>query len=196
MEVTVEYLYWDVDPGSNVCLLGSVQNVEDDFQLLRGISRIVNWPENASYVMDKDRPTDIRLEDCLWNVGRLLVVSEKVKNLLEAEKLKNNEFLPVRIINHKDRPVKESYFILNQIGLQDCIDLERSEYKQNRINPEYFSIMKRLVIDEGRIEADTRLFRMKKYPKIPIVYRSLAQKLIDAGIIGAEFIEIEKYRGA
>jgi hypothetical protein len=189
----VNYQYWGVKPGQNVCRLGSVQNVEDDFQLLRGITRLTNWPETASYFMDKERKTHIRLEDCLWNVGSLLVVSEKVKNLLETEKLQNNEFLAVNIINHKDRLVKERYFILNQIGLQDCIDLERSEYKENRINPEYFSIVKRLVIDERRIDPDVRLFRMKKYPKIPIVYRSLAQKLIDAGITGAKFGEVDQY---
>lgn len=170
--------------------------MEDDYELLRGISRAENWPENAAYAMDKERKTDVRLEDCLWNANKVLVVSQKVKELLEAEKLKNNEFLPVQVINHKDRPVKESYFILNQIGLQDCIDLKKSEYKENRLNPEYFSVVKRLAIDERRIEPDVRLFRMKKYPNIPVVHRALARKLTEAGITGPDFIEIEKYRGA
>ena len=192
----MEYLCWDVNPGSNVCRLGSIQNVADDFQLSRGVSRIVNWPEDASFSMDKDRPTDIRLEDCLWNINRLLVISQRIRSLIEAENLKNNEFLPLKIINHKDRIAPETYFILNQVGLQDCINVEQGEYRQNRINPEYFSVVKRLVIDEHRIEPEVRIFRMKKYPNIPVIHRSLMLKLVEAGITGAQFIEIEKYRGA
>jgi hypothetical protein len=192
----MNYQIWEINPGKNVCILGSLQNVENDFQLRRGISRAEEWPDNACYFMDKERKEDIRLEDCLDNVGRLLVISSRLKALLDKENLKNNEFLPVTVFNHKNQAVKEPYYILNQVQLQDVIDLDRSEYKRNRINPDIFSVVKKLLVDEGKIEQGVALFRMQYFPGIPIVRRDLADKISAAGITGVEFTEVDKFRGA
>src|SRR3990172_2023932 len=139
----MNYIIWNVNPGPKVCRLGSLQNVDKDFQLRRGISRVENWPENACYLMDKERKENIRIEDCLWNIDSLLIVSGKIKDILERKKLKNNEFLPVTIYNLKDRPIKEPYFILHQTALQDCINTEESVFERNDLDTELFSMIEK-----------------------------------------------------
>jgi hypothetical protein len=185
----MNYLIWDVTPGPKVCRLGSLQNVDKDFQLRRGISRVKAWPENASYFMDKDMKEHIRIEDSLWNIGGLLVVSSKVKDLLEPEKLKNNEFLSIQIYNHKDRPLKEMFFILNQIVLQDCIDTGKSVFERNDLDPELFSIIEELVIDENRIDPEVSLFRMEHYPRLAIIRRDIAERILASQLTGITFQE-------
>jgi len=189
----MNYLYWKVYRGERVCKLGGLQNIEDEYELARGISRMERWPEDACYYMDKKRKEDIRLEDCLWNIDSLLVISSKLKEFLEKENLKNNEYLPLTIFNHKDRPTKESYFIVNQIHLQDCIDQKKSKYDINDIDPWQFSEMGKLVIDEKKIEPEVALFRMNHYPYLPIIRRDLAKKITSAGFTGIRFGEIETY---
>lgn len=188
----MNYLFCEIVPGSKVCRLGALQNVDNDYELKNGISRKATWPKDACYYMDKKRKDYIRLDDFLWSIGTLLVVSGKVRHLI-GEDLKYNEFLPLTIYNHKDRPIKEEYFILNQTELQDCMDLKESKFERNAINPNYISTVEKLVVDERNIKPDVDLCRMKYFPTSAIVSRRLAEKIKGAGLTGIIFGEIEKY---
>lgn len=174
--------------------MGTIQNVEDDEELSLGVSKIGQWPKDACYYMDKERKEHIRLEDCLWNMDSVLVISLKLKEFLEKENLKNNEFLPVTIFNHKDRPTHEPYFIANSFHLQDCIDQKKSKYDLNCIDPWQFDEIEKLVIDETKIDPEVALFKMDHEGSLPIIRRDLATKMISAGFTGMEFREIETYR--
>lgn len=187
----MNYLFCEIVPESKVCRLGALQNVDDDYELRDGISRKATWPKDACFYMDKKRKDYIRLADFLWNMGGVLVISGKVRDLL-GEDLNCNEFLPVTIYNHKDRPIKEEYFILNQTELQDCMDFKKSKYKRNSIDPDSISTVEKLVVDERKIKPDVNLLRMKGFPLV-LISRGLAQKIKDAGMSGILFGEIEKY---
>jgi hypothetical protein len=189
----MNYQFLVVVPGKKVCRLGRVMKVDAPYQLKRGISRIGKWPQDAAFEMDKERKTDVGLEDFLGNIEGVLVVSQKAKDLLIQEGVQAVEYLPVKIINHKGRATKEAYYIAHQIDLQDCLDLKKSQYERNDIDPEFISTVEKMVIAEDKIAPNRMLFRMKQFPKVPIIHRKLAQSIKGAGLTGVYFGEIKSY---
>jgi hypothetical protein len=181
------------EPGEYAAELGIVEGVQDDWELLRGVPRLATWPRNASFRMDDNFPDDLQLEDVLRTGQRVIVASQRLVDLLQSRAAVNNEFLPVRIINHKGRRVREAYFIAHQIHLQRCIDEENSAFEANEINPELISEVERLVVDDSLVPPDVRLFRMGRYPFIPLVERSLAEEIAAQSFSGVRFDEIENF---
>ena len=112
----MKYLIGQAEIGDNSCVLTTLQDVEDDFELLNGVTRVANFPPDASFRMSKDYPKNLKMEDFLVNENKLLVVSARVKEFLEGQKIEQNEFLPVRIINHKGREVKEKCLHRTSVG--------------------------------------------------------------------------------
>lgn len=170
------------------CLLGALQEVPRGYQFSEGVPRAMDFPEKAHFRMNPSFPKNIRLEDFIKNTSWLLVASARVKDFLEAEKVQGQEMLPVAIINHKGRREKASYFLIHQVGLQDCIDLKKTKWKKHPLDEEAITDVRRLTLDESKIAPDAVLFRMKSYG-IPLVIRAdLAEKIKKAGFTGIEFI--------
>jgi hypothetical protein len=183
----------EFEPGEYAAELGVVGGVEDDWELLRGVPRLATWPRDAVFRMDNHFPDDMQLEDVLSNGNDVIVASKRLVELLQTRAALNNEFLPVGILNHKGRRVREAYWIVHQIHLQRCIDEENSTFEVNDINPELIDEIDRLVIDEALVPPDVRLFRMAGYPFHALVERSLADE-IAGRFSGLRFDEIETFK--
>lgn len=177
--------------GKGVCVLGALRNVDADYQLLRGISRKDGFPPDAFFDMNND--FGIKLQDVLKNSKNLLVISESMRDFFVREGLKDNEILPVAIRDPKGRPVKNPYFILHQVVLQDCIDLGRTVADRNPINPDIFIDVEQIFIEEDRIDPEVSIFRPRYHPLMLIVRRDLAERISAAGFTGIGFGEIEQY---
>jgi len=170
------------------CMLGGLREVSKGYQLREGISRIKDFPGEANFRMDPSFPKDIRLEDSIRNDSSLLVASERVKELLEAEKVPGQEMQPVAIFNHKGRKEKAPYHVVHQIDLQDCINLKKTKWKKDGSDEETITDVRKLTLDESKIDKDAQLFRLKRYG-LPLVIRAdLAEKIKKAGFTGFEFI--------
>lgn len=181
------------EPGEYAAELGIVEGVEDDWELLRGVPRRATWPREAAFRMDENFPDDLQLEDVLRTGQRVIVASRRLVELLEARAPVNNEFLPVTIFNHKGRRVREPYWIVHQVQLQPCIDEAASVFEPNAIDPNLISDVERLVVDETRVPPEVRLFRMARYPFIPLIDRSLAEEIVTRGFSGLRFDEVEDF---
>ena len=192
----MNYVFGIVKPGRHACRLKSLQGVDDDYELHQGISRAQMWPTDAFFEMNEAYPDRLQLEDVVFNRNNVLVISEKLRAFLEADDaLKNNEALPVRLINHKGRTVDEPFFILHQLELQDCIDQAESEVRRNPLDTDSFMSVRKLVIDEGKIDPEVQLFRMAWYPALPLFRRDLADEIQKSGFTGIEFGEIADWAG-
>jgi hypothetical protein len=82
---------------------------------------------------------------------------------------------------------------VHQIHLQPCIDEERSRFDVNDINPELICDIEELVVDDSRVPADVRLFRMARYPMIPVLDQSLADEIAAAGFTGMVFTPLDEF---
>lgn len=191
----VDYVLAKNTPGPGACRLGALQGVEDSFQLLRGISRAEGFPSDAYFAMDPNFVEDVMLEDFLWNSNGVLVVSKRARDLLAARVEKELEFLPVKIINHKGRVEGASYSLANVLSYQDCIDESESKTRVNKINPARFSSIRKLVVDEEKLEGAPQVFRLKKYPPLALFHRTLAKAISDQGLTGLLFMETEEWKG-
>lgn len=191
----MNYVWGKVKPGQYACRLQFLQNVEDDYELLQGVSRISKWPTDAIFQMNESFPNNLKIEDFIFNINSVLVVSERVRTIFPEDLNINIEYLPVTIINHKGREIKESYYVLNLTILQECIDLNQSEVKFNRIDPDRISIVKKLVIDESRIDQELSIFRMARYPVLPIFHKNAMNKIKKVELNGLKFGEISEWKG-
>ena len=170
-----------------------LRNYPDKFQLHMGMPLADEFPSEAEVRMDDDYPNAIALVDVLHVLGSLLIVSSRVRALLEARATPHLELLPVGVVNHKGRKVKGDYFIVNLLRNIDCIDRQRTSHVPNTLNPVQMTRVRNLTIDEGRIDPDVQLFRPRGLPELMIARRDLADELIRAGITGLGVAELSGF---
>jgi hypothetical protein len=189
-----DYVLWRQDSEDVYCVLEQ-PNVDDIWELEEGISRAEKWPDDAFCPMSKDFPKQIQLADNLEALG-LYVVSQRLKVMLESMTSKNIiEYLPVSIVNHKGRVASRDYWIVNPLDICDCIDIEKSNLKWNKIDSSTISYCKNLVLKPKAIPSNYLMFRMKYWPSNIVVKRSLVDKASGAGLSGLDSLEIEDYTG-
>ena len=188
------YVVWRDRPDGKRCHLGPLKNApKQDAYLLEGVPLLAGWPEDACFEMDQAYKTRIQLTDSLIGRAFGVVISEKLKDFLVANNVEGNEFLPVAIINHKGRTVKEKYFLVNNIDQQDAFDQTNSVYERNTIDTTQIDTVKKLVLDYGKIKPTAQLFRLKYFKRMMLVREDLSAKLTASGMTGFSFMTLDKF---
>lgn len=188
------YLIWTAVPEGNACLLWPPENIDRHWEIHDGLPRADGFPLDALFRMSKDHRRSIALLDSAMNLADHTVVSAKLKDFLASKCLKNVEFLPVSILNHKGRIASRDYFIVHPILPQDCLDIEKSGVHYNHIIPTFISFVDQITLDLGRLDPEVRLFRIKNFGIPVFVERTLANEILDSGFTGLTFIEPEDFR--
>jgi hypothetical protein len=191
----LEYMIWSRKDEGNSCAVKGPEGLDRAWELKEGVPRAAGFPANICFRMNERYKKAVKLTDNLINGFKLVIVSSPLKRFLEAEALKNVEYLPVSIINHKDRVASADYFIVNPVEPQDCLDLDKSSVTYNHIIPTDIDWVKQLVLDPKRIDPDVRLFRIKNFNSAVIVRRDLAEAVTKAGFKGTLFLELNEYEG-
>jgi hypothetical protein len=189
------FLIWRNRYAEGHCVVTTPRGVADDYQLSRGVTRAADWPEGVTSAMNEDYPKDIELADNLYGTN-LIIVSGRLRNLVLADGVVGVEFLPVTILNHKNRIASADYFIVNPVGVVDCIDLEASEVKFNLIKKDLISRCKGIVLREAEIPSEAKVFRAKYLPTKILIRSDLARRLEDAGLTGLRFTDPAEFTGA
>jgi hypothetical protein len=187
------YVVWRDRPDGKRCHLGPLKNVKKDAYLNEGVPLLAEWPENACYEMDPDYKTRIQLTDSLIVRYYSVVVSERLKAFLLENGVEGNEFLPVAVINHKGRTVKEKYFLVNNVDQQDAFDQTKSVFEKNTIDTTQIDTVKKMVLDYGKIKPTAQFFRLKYYNVMILVRDDLAAKLTASGMTGFSFMTLDKF---
>lgn len=163
----------------------------DEYLLYRGVP-VKSWfPENPTFYVSKTYGCE--LTDSLPNPINLYFASERLKAFMEEHSGANLEFLPIRLLDQKERPIREPYYIMNLLDTADCVDLEKSKFRRSEISPEFIMKFYLLVLDESRIPKDKKLFRLKEKPNLIITREDLAQEILDSDFNGMMFQELEEY---
>jgi hypothetical protein len=175
-------------------VLHELLGVEDTWELLEGVPRAATFPADASFTMHPDFPRHLRFTDALLNTDTLLVASLRLKEFREARAVRFIEYLPVTIVDHRGRPAPPPYFIVHPIEPVDCLDLDACEPEWSRVDPESIQRVKRLAIDERRLDERRDLFRPKSFYDVILASRGLAQAIDAAGFTGVRWVELADYR--
>lgn len=188
------YLIWDNDYEEGFCVIKKPKGIEKQHRLYQGISLDHDWPTEVVCHMNPKYPKDIQLSDSLYGAN-ILVLSKDLKELLTKENVKNVEFLPVSIINHKERVASDTYFILNPFPVIDVIDIDASQVEWNDIDEGLIDSCEQLVLKTDAIPKDLQIFRPKYLSFIILIIEKLADKLVAANFTGLVFREPKEFTG-
>jgi hypothetical protein len=151
------------------------------------------FPAAASFEMDPDFPKNTALTDVLYVEGNVLVVSGRVREVLEARHVSAIELLPVNVLDLQGKKVAEKYFLVNMLRAIDCIDRERSMFGLNELNQDKLVDVKKLVIAADKIDRDAQLFRVKGLERLMVARRDLTDALIAAKAKGLGVAELDAF---
>jgi hypothetical protein len=189
----MEYRVAKIKRERGACILDAIRGLSESFRLELEAPLARGWPADAHFPMDQNFPNDLTPADFILNGNNVLLVSKRVKEFLEAEKVSAVEYLPVAIVNHKGRKEKEPFFIVHPLEHQDCIDLEKTQVRRNAIDAEVFSNVKNLTFDPKALNPKLTLFALKRFSSIAVFRADLAEKILATGFTGVKFVPPEKW---
>jgi len=184
---------WDSASVPNAVVLGDNSEFENPWELRKGVSRINNWPADFHYKMNPDFPHDTLLVDNLINTHSTVVVSPKLRAFLEARGVKKVEYLPVTILDHRGRPASQEYCIVHPIDPVDCLDLAASQPHFSAIDKTTIQRVKKLVVDEARLDPEREFFRAKGFGSVTFATRALAEAVSQAKFVGVRWKELASH---
>lgn len=188
----MDYVIWRWRNEGNSCLLLPPERLARDWELYKGVPRTAHFPPDVLFRMSDDHRKNMGLTDNLMNVGTLIVASDRLKRFFEVKALKNVEYLPVSIINHKNRVASKDYFIVHPVVPQDCLDIQASGSTYSTIVPNDIIQVDSLVIDPDRVDPEADLFRIKDFGEPVLIRRQLAIELLEADFTGLYFVEVDE----
>lgn len=191
--LTPDYVVWGYRDEGGSCMLDPPTGYDDDWEFYEGIPMAAGFPPGVSLRMSDDHKRNVRLTDNIMNLGTLIVASERLTALLQAKALKNVEFLPVTIINHKRRVASRDYSIVHPVMSQDCLDLQKSGCTYSNISPGDIISVDRLVLDAARIDPNVAMFRIKDFGFPVVLRRELAEEIQAARLTSTQFRELDEY---
>jgi hypothetical protein len=191
--MAVEPLIWEWDVGERFAVLTSIRNVKDAWQITKGMPRAKGFPANALFEMDPKFRKYVALADNMSNDDRMLVVSKKLKELIEARGPRRVEYLPVGIVDHKKKPVRDPYFVVHPVEVVDCIDTKRSDVQWNAIDKDKIASCEKLVLKPNAIDGKHLLFRPRHLEYYVMILPELADALRGAGFSGLRFTTVAKF---
>ncbi len=153
---------------------------------------VKDWfPDDVVFELDLGK--GMKLSDSIPNILSLLIVSEKLKQILEKDSGAEFEFFLVKIKDQKGNFVEGNYYVANVIGSVDCVDMEKSNYIMGKINKDQVNYFKELVLDEEKIQSDLKIFRLQQQTKTITVNEALGVAILKAGCTGVLFQEVDDF---
>lgn len=177
----------------NVCVLSKLVGVEKEYQLTEGVSLVSTFSNDAAFLMDPDFPNDTLLADNLINKYRLFVASKRLKEFLEKHQPEYLEFLPVGIIDHRGKRIKEKYFIVHPINPLNCLDIEKCGAEYSLVDESEIDEIESLVFDDSKMDHNRQIFRPKFFNWIILIHSDLAAAIDAEGFTGIRWIDSSEY---
>jgi hypothetical protein len=150
------------------------------------------FPEGLIFDLSKEKGS--KLTDSIPNTSALLVVSAKLKGILEKETPKGTiEFLSVRLRTPRKKVLDAPYFIANVLGTVACMEAKKSDFTMDSIIKDQVLYFRRLVLQEKKIPKDAKIFRLAEHSRLILVRDDLGQAIVDEDCTGMIFQELEDY---
>lgn len=192
--MAIEPLVWEWDVGESFAVLTPIRNVEDVHEFSKGVPRKKGFPADAYFDMDPKFKKFVALADNMKNGERMLVVSRRLKEFIEARNPRRVEYLSVGLHNHKKKQVAEVYFVVHPTAVVDCIDTKKSDIVWNAIDKDKIAACNRMVLRPGAIDGKHLLFRPRHLEYYVMVHPELADALLQEGYTGLRltpYVEFE-----
>lgn len=153
--------------------------------------RCESWDENFCFYYDENEgncATDFLANDKGW-----FLVSAKLRKVLETLNTEI-QFLPVKIMERKNRKELQVYYIANILRVVDALCLEESVYSEVHIEKlgTIYNVIKYGIFAEKTEKSD--VFKLANRQEIPIfVSENLKNRIEEEGITGIDLLEIKVF---
>jgi hypothetical protein len=174
--------------GGACCVFRFPKDLEDVFSAAQGERLGADYPDGLRFHMAAEAP-GLRVLDVIDNALTYLMVTEKVKTLLERHATAEIEHLRFTLVNHKGRVASDRCYIVNVIGTLDAMDRYQSRGVDHPILQGQLVELHRLVLHEDRIGPETNLFRLATFPAAILIRDDLRAILDREGVTGAAYLE-------
>lgn len=158
------------------------------YRMMKGKRIGGDYPDDAKIYMSDEHP-GIKLSSLIGNTNSYLIVSRDLKEVIESYCSAEVEYLPLTLYNHKKRVHSKDYFIVNPIGVLDCLNLEASKityFKDRVVSVDKF------VLDPKKLTNAPSLFRIKEDPTEYVVNEELANAIKEGRFTNVVLKEIEQ----
>ena len=188
------YVVIKTDDETNAYLnLETPDAIPKRYQLLKGVSRLDGWPEDVVFKFSKDFQEGMNLTDYVENSSQWLIISDRFRAVLEEFDVKDIEYLPVKIKNHKGRMASEHYWIANFLVLTEAVDRERSIFDDNPGSENGIFSFDKLVLRKDILKSGPVIFSLKEEPMTVIARQDLVERIEEEGLTGVEFVETDNF---
>ncbi|HVE86926.1 MAG TPA: DUF1629 domain-containing protein [Myxococcales bacterium] len=167
----------------------------DDWDWYSGEPLAKKFPKNATANFDDHYPDRRTLMDFLDNSMERVIASGKVKDILDGLKVKQIEWLPVTVKDHKGKALPDPYFVMNPLGGQDAIDMEKSDVIMDNLIEGDVSRIKKLVLNTKAIDKDAKVFRMNHRRHVILVDDEVHKAFKKAELTGCRMFKAEGWKG-
>lgn len=167
----------------------SLDSVPDDMDSLEWAQGKYMPPPKEDLVLNLSLKSGDYRGDILGSF--LTLYSDELKDALESQGVDNVLYYPVRLMDQKTEKTEGGYWLVNIIGLYDCVDMEKSKVKHwpSGVSFHFESI----VIDENKTNG-AKIFRLKDKPTAVIINEELKKFFDETDVlIGVELIKTEDY---
>jgi len=178
---------------ANVYVSDIPDGLQRKYQLLKGISRLADWPPDLAAKFSDIRPEGMRLTDWIPTPFGWLLISERFKQILEKSGLAQVEYLSIKMKNHKKKVVGATYWLVNFLVLTEAVDRDRSAFEVDAGEDDKIFRFDRLVLRSEIESKGTIIFRLKEQPQLVLVREDLAAQISEAGLTGLRLVETSKY---
>jgi hypothetical protein len=171
-----------------------IENYDNSYLLDKSTPLADQFSKEARICMNPDFSDRLVLGDSISSGSNILVLNTHTRAFFEEHGVSNIEWLPVPVLDHKKKPVKEPYFIANILSSVDCIDIAKSVVDWNSINKQQISSVKSVVLDDAKLPSDLKIFRPFHMHYSMLIQRNLADAIQAKGFTGFLFTEVEQFR--
>lgn len=117
------------------------------------------FPKQAKLFYSDNHPEGVELFDIVDNVCSLMIVSGKVKQIIESVQSQGIEFLKVGIYDHAEALVSDDYYIVNPLLPVDIIDTDKTKVRISALDGSQIRRIKSpLRLKQGAVDSHTHYF--------------------------------------
>jgi hypothetical protein len=188
-----DFLIWSDKAERGAAVLRDFRGFEDTHSF-RGSKPLADvFPPDAAFHMDPEAPHDLVLPDNVRNTALVTLVSRRLREAMTDFGVKDIEYLPVKVFNHKNRLASDSHVIARTLDLVDAIDRDKSVFEPHPFLEGRLDAVDRLVVDPARVPKHKSVFRLDGYPDLLLVTPAIAQALDRGGFTGLEWLPLDEY---
>lgn len=206
------YLTLVPDLNPDFCFIGDVPDEMDySYRLARGMRTGKRYDPAIPLRMDSDMPGKL-VPDIIPTASHLLLVKQRIKEILEQRARGEVEYFPFTLLDHKKKVTKEPLWIVNPIGWVDCVDrsktignsvpsaarqeavtaakkgLPKLEYDDKHSPQREYVRLRKLVLVHRRIPSKLNFFRLFSKPDVIVFRKDIHEALVALRPTGAHFV--------